>query len=257
MTFILFDRRARAQPRNHRTELVAPPLVRRLLRSEAKRHERGDIARGQLEVRGQNAHNAIRFAIQSYVAADEARIGAEARHPDVVRENHELVGVGRRLCLGEGSSENRLPSERAEERRRHRKRPELLRLTARHEADAARREERRVLDRRRLRPPVDVVRNRDAGLPQPHQRVRVPDEHQPVGMGVGQRREQRLVDEAENRRIRPDPQRERQDGDDGEDRLLSERPERKSDVLHGGLRRSGAPDRFEIASGHRSLEADS
>ena len=59
--------------------------------------------------------------------------------------------------------------------------------------------------------------------------------NEPVRVGVWQRLEQRLVDEAENRRVRPDPERQRQDRDHGEDRLLAKRPERESDVLHGCL----------------------
>ena len=92
----------------------------------------------------------------------------------------------------------------------------------------AHREERRVLDRRRLRLAVDVVGNRHARLRQAHQRIGVPDEHQPVGVRVRQRPQQHLVEQAENRGVGADAERQRQDGDQREDRLLAERTERRS-----------------------------
>src|SRR5204863_1129153 len=49
---------------------------------------------------------------------------------------------------------------------------------------------------------------------------------------------QYLVEDAENRRVRPDPERERQDRHEAEDRLLTERAERVANVLHTWLRRS-------------------
>ena len=152
-----------------------------------------------------------------------------------VGEDHELVRVGRRLGVCEPAAEDRLAPERAEERWRDRERPELLRLAASDETDRTSGEQRRVLDRGGLRAAIDVVGNRHAGLREPHQRIRVPDEHQPIGVGVRQRLEQGLVNEAEDGGVRANPERQRQDGDDGEDGLLPERPKRVADVLHGCL----------------------
>ena len=49
-------------------------------RRERERHEQRDVARRQLEVRRQDADDAVRLAIEPDVAADDGRVGAEARH---------------------------------------------------------------------------------------------------------------------------------------------------------------------------------
>ena len=87
----------------------------------------------------------------------------------------------------------------------------------------------------RLRLAIDVVGNRHAGLVQIDALVAVPDEDQPVRIRIRQRPQQRLVEQAENRRVRADAQRERQDRDQGENGLLAERPEGIAEVLHGRL----------------------
>ena len=74
--------------------------------------------------------------------------------------------------------------------------------------------------------------------------VAVPDEDQPVGVRIRQRPEQRLVEQAEDRGVGADAQRERQDGDEREDRLLAERPEGEAEVLHGRLDGTGAGQRL-------------
>ena len=53
--------------------------------------------------------------------------------------------------------------------------------------------------------------------------------------GYGQRPQQHLVEQAEDRGVRADAQRQRQDGDEGEQRLLAQGPERVADVMHGRL----------------------
>ena len=162
-------------------------------------------------------------------------VAAEARLPDAVGQDHVLVGVRLRLVLGEAAAEERLAPERGEERRRDRERPQLLRLAALGQVDAAAGEQRRVLDRGRLGLAIEVVGNRDAGLRQPHQRIGVPDEDQPVGVRIRQRPQERLVEQAEDRGVGADPERQGQDRDQGEDRLLAKRAEGVADVLHGCL----------------------
>src|SRR5205807_2346286 len=63
----------------------------------------------------------------------------------------------------------------------------------------------------------------------------VPDEHEAIGRGVRQGAQQHLIQEAENRRVRADAEREREHRDQREDRLLPQRTERVPDVLHGAV----------------------
>ena len=67
----LVDGRPGAQARDHRAELIAAALVGHLLRRERERNEQRDVARRNLEVRRQDADDAIRFAVDADVASDD------------------------------------------------------------------------------------------------------------------------------------------------------------------------------------------
>ena len=60
-------------------------------------------------------------------------------------------------------------------------------------------------------------------------------QHELVGPRHRQRPQQQLVDQAEDRGRRPDPQRQRQHGDDGEAGRAGEMPQRRSHDTHGDL----------------------
>jgi hypothetical protein len=94
-------------------------------------------------------------------------------------------------------------------------------------------EQRGVLDGRRLRLAVEIIRDRDAGLIEVDALVAVPDEDQAVRVRIRQRSEQRLVEQAENGGVRADAERQRQDGDEREDRLPAERTKGVAEVGHG------------------------
>ena len=111
----------------------------------------------------------------------------------------------------------------------------MLGITPFVQVGAASREERRVLDGWGLGPAIEVIRNRHAGLSQIDPRIPVPHEHQPVGGRIRQRPQQNLIEEAEDRRVRPDPERQRQNSDEREDGLLPQCPQRVAKVLHARL----------------------
>ena len=230
----LLDRGPRLQAGDHLAELVAAGLIRHLLRSEGERHVDPDIV-GQTEVRGHHPDDPVGFAVDADVAPDERAIAAVAGLPQAVGQDHEVVGIRPGLVLGESPAEKRLALQGREERRRHHERAHLLRLTAVRQIRAAAGEERRILDGRRLCLAIDVVGDGNAGLWQPHQRIHVPDEDQPFGVRIRERAQQHLVEQAENGGVCADAQRQRQDGDEGEQRLLAQGPERVADVMHGRL----------------------
>jgi hypothetical protein len=111
-----------------------------------------------------------------------------------------------------------------------RRRPglELHRRAARPEADEAAGPGVQVLEHRRLPFEVQVV----------GRRVRVaasavalrPHHHQPIGVAIRQRREERRMDDAEDRRRRRDPERQGQDRDGGETRVLQQQPQAEAHV---------------------------
>src|SRR5207249_11792629 len=55
---------------------------------------------------------------------------------------------------------------------------------------------------------IDVVRDRHRGLRQVDARIRVPHEHEAIGVRIGQRPQQDLIQEAEDRRVCADSERE-------------------------------------------------
>jgi hypothetical protein len=77
---------------------------------------------------------------------------------------------------------------------------------------------------------------RKAVVPEPRSRARDGDE--PLGGWMGEWLQQHAVDDAEDRRHRANPERERQRGNDEESRLLAKHAERLADVLDGGVHRS-------------------
>src|SRR4029079_8752993 len=118
-----------------------------------------------------------------------------------------------------------------EEGRGDGERQDLLGLSRRRERRTPRREQRRVLDRRRLRAAIQVIGNRDVGA-SPFLAA-VPDEHQAGGIAIRQRPQQDVVENAEDGGVGTDPERQRQDGGQREQRLPAQR-------AHGGLKNAHA-----------------
>jgi hypothetical protein len=222
----------RAALRDHRAELVAAALVRHLLRGEREGHEERDLARRQFQIGRQHADDLVGLAVETDLAPDDPAIAAEPRAPEPVRQDRKTIGLRLGVVFSEGAAEEGLPPQRREEGGRDGEAAQLLGQPVLREVEHAAGEERRVLDRRRLSLAIEVVGNRHARLRQAHQRVPVPDEHEPFGLGIRQRLEQQLVEEAENGGVRADAERERQHRDEREDRVLAEAPERVTDVLH-------------------------
>ena len=160
----LLDRRARLEAGDHLAELVAATLVRHLLGRERERHEQRDVTSRELEVGGQDAHDLIRLAAQTDAAPDDRTIGREAGVPQVVGQDDELVRPRLCLHLGERAAQERLALKGAEERRGHRQATHLHGLAFGRHAQAAHREQGRILERGCLRLAIDVVGNGDAGL---------------------------------------------------------------------------------------------
>ena len=86
-------------------------------------------------------------------------------------------------------------------------------------------------------------------------RVLPADVHQAVGLGdAGERPQQQRVHEAEDRRVRADPERQRRDGDQRERRVLEQHAESEPEVLHHfvlpslPLEPQGVPERARAAS---------
>ena len=137
------------------------------------------------------------------------------------------------VAIGEHAAETRAPAERREERRGHPGRTDLLGRTGERQGCGAWRDQRGILDRRRLAAAVEIVRNGDlrmvAVLPG------VPHEHQPLGLTVGQRPQQDVVEDGEDGGIRPGRDRQRQHGRNGKGRPVAKSAKRVAQIVHARL----------------------
>src|SRR3954464_10770155 len=122
-------------------------------------------------------------------------IGAEMRSPETVGQDRGAIAAGDRLGLGESAAELRSAAERRKERWGHRERDELLGTAGFEKRHLAGGEERGLLDRGAGGAPVEIVGNRDVGVPS--LLAAVPDEHEPSGIAVRQRAEDDLIEDAE------------------------------------------------------------
>ena len=104
-----------------------------------------------------------------------------------MRQNHLLVFPRRRLFVCECATERRLPLQRGEEGRRHRQPADLDRFAALGKIDGPPGKQGGLLNAGAWGTPIEVVRDRHGRLFQPHQRVAVPDKHQPFGVRIRQR----------------------------------------------------------------------
>jgi hypothetical protein len=111
---------------------------------------------------------------------------------------------------------------------------DLERLSAGGERGGRRAEQRHTAEGNAVRPPLLVVELGDPGLVEAVCGVGVPEHHQPLRVSERQRPEQDGVDDAEDCGVGADAQRERQERDAGEGRLLEEGAE---SIAHRSVRR--------------------
>ena len=155
-------------------------------------------------------------------------LAAERGLPQLVREDHDRRQRNRRrarrrrragqigLALAEQPALRRLHAERGQQAVVDRRRPDAQRPIAGGEVDLAGRERadrrERLVDLAKL----EILRRRHPELSEPERRKLRGQVHQLFGLGIAQRPQDHAVDDREDRGIRADAQRQRQDRDDRE-----------------------------------------
>jgi hypothetical protein len=208
-----------AQPRCHRGEFAAAAVVGFVRRGEDERLVERDFAdRGQRARRG-DADDLVRTPVQADGASDERRIAAVARLPQFVADDDPRVRAFLHIVVVERPPARDLDPEQGEQRRRRANRPQPLgRRAFVRQVEVLEMIKRALLERLHALAAIDVVGHGQRRLLQPELRVRVPDQHQPVTVGIGQFLEEHGVDQGEHRRVRANRDRHRADGDEGEQR---------------------------------------
>ena len=224
----------RAEPRPHppdHRQVLAPatglrPCVERLVVRERTVHV--DVARNPLP-RREHADDLVRVSVQLQCAPDHVR-AAELALPERVTQHHHALAPGRVLLACEqpprrGAQADEIAETRARERARHF-----------HHATGGRRHRHgplahrdRVLEHAALRPDAHEVRRRERiGSTVGINRA---DLVQPVRVPIRQRLQQDRVNDAEDRRVRADSERQRQHRHRSEHRGTTQRAQREADVL--------------------------
>jgi hypothetical protein len=181
-----------------------------------------------------NDESAPWLIVQPDLAADDPGIGAEARLPDRMAEDHDAARSLRSLLSREGAPERRPCSQDREEVGRHLRRGHGFGLAAAGQVQARVLDERHLLEDVVLTLPVEIVGGRNGEGSHPREGCRgrrMPDPHEPRGIGIRQRLEQDRVDDAEDGGVGADA--ESQDGNrgQGKSRALHEEPRSVPQIL--------------------------
>jgi len=138
------------------------------------------------------------------------------------------------LLRREGPAERRLDSQQWEEPGRHPRARDVLRLLDARQLEFPVLVRGQPLERPSGPPESLEIRSRERHLR--HRQLRDPFEHhdEPSRVPIGKRSEEHAVDDAEDGGVRADPERQRQDHDEGETGRLGERPDGVAEVLGEG-----------------------
>ena len=131
--------------------------------------------------------------------------------------------------------ERRLRAQHVEHRRRRAREQEALRRPVAGERAPGRREDRETLERRRLLAALEIVGDGGARVLDAHRAIRVVHEHEPVAFGIRQRPQIESVQDAEDRRVRADREREHERDHGRVQRALAERANGVANVFEQEL----------------------
>ena len=202
-------------------------MVAHLGRLERERHP--EVRRQTIGgPRRQYADDGIGPSIHTDVAADDGRIGGVARAPESIAEQNDLVLPGLIVSWLEVPSERNGLAKHPMPVGCDATRPHPERLVDGRQVEEPRRDRLQILERLRGFLPREIVARRH-GAPVTLWRLR-PHHHQLVRLGERQRRQQRGVHHAEDRRIRADAERQGGDGGDRKAARLHQPPYSKPQI---------------------------
>jgi hypothetical protein len=167
---------------------------------------------------------------------DDRPGAAESPLPQRIAQDDDAGSVGIGVRGLEGASRERRNTEDIEEGGRHGRCVHALRLVTARQVGV------HFGVRAERREAGDVVRVAlDLGCREPRRLGQIrgaPDDRDPIGLAVGQRLEQHVLDHAEDRGVRADPERERRDRHQGEARRVTHETERVDQIAcKGGQQR--------------------
>jgi hypothetical protein len=222
----LFHGHAWLQPRDQRQIVAAELVPARFL--DGPGHPQLFGVAGEPERRRHHAQHPERAAIQSDVAADDRRIGAEPADPQLLAQHHDLLAPQAIVAGAEHGAEHRRNAVNIEEIAAHDAADQAFRILTFADVEAA-----AVLDgnagerRGALVPGVETARRGRPWTAAPQ----LGQEDEPLRFRHWQWPQHHRMDNAEDRRRRPDAERERQHRDDGESKVLAQLTNGKREIL--------------------------
>ena len=215
-----------------------PAARRPALRRESDWHPDVDVLVEKREAGRHHPGDAVGDALRDDRPAQDVRVGVVAPPPQSFADERDAA-VRAALVGGEVPPDRGLHAEDVQELDRDRPRSHLLRLTA-----AA---QRRAVDHRHRGQPVErsahVAPVEEVGGPDDVAAVAadgvvLPDDYEPVGVGVGQALQHQRVDDAEDGGVGADADCQRQDGDDAEHGRPKQKTGAVAEILEEGSHRA-------------------
>src|SRR5256714_8205865 len=200
-----------------------------------KREPNVDRARGK-HLRWHHAHDRVGLVAKVDGFAEHVRIAVENALPEFVADHRNHRAADAIFFLGEDAPDLRLEADDFKKVSGDECARDLFRRAAFQSAQVigfpAR--DRDIFENRVVPFPIDVIRirHRDLRLI----RVRLGQDDNAVAVRIRERLEQDRIDDTEDRRVRPDAERQGKNCDEREARSFPELAERETQIVHGALR---------------------
>src|SRR5262245_50512724 len=187
---------------------------------------------GEVEIRRHYAYDRVRFCIECQGPAHDVRIGSESALPQTVFEHDHLIAPLLIFARQKCAPERRLYAERVEKAGGDAVTAESFRLMRSRQIEGAPDNGDEPLEALILFTPVVEIAERDRAVVVAALRgTPFIDHHQPLLMLKTERAQNQRISDTENRRVRRDPRRQRDDSDKSEARLLHQHSQAVTQVL--------------------------
>jgi hypothetical protein len=201
--------------------------------AKPQRHEKLRVLPSELdrqtEAGREDPNDRLGCSVDGDPSADDRRLAAIPAVPELVRQYHGGGSVRQILLGGEAAAEDRANADDVQQVASDQPRPESLRLGVAAEIHGRVVEGGEPVECLSLPGIIDDLR---AGEPRLWPSCpAVPHNHDSIGVGVRQRAKEYPVDDAEHRRVRADPEGQREHDSGSETRLVTDAAKRVTDIL--------------------------
>ncbi len=229
---ILRLRRSNARfetPDNAQPEIAS--AVERVVVSQRQRRPQRDIVRRKPETARRHADDCEGFAIEPDRLPIQARSVAKAPPPQRVAQHHNTVIAVNALFAREPAPLRRIDAEQREEIRIHPCADHPLRLFIAGDVVITRAVSREMREALIALLPFAVIGHRGAYISRAARHIHRQQPRQLFRFRIWQRTQQHGIDDAEDRRVRADAQRQREDGNQGESGILQQHSRAVTKIL--------------------------